>query len=161
MTRKETIFRLAKGFRGRAKNCFRLAIRRVEKGLQYAYHSRKLKKRLARREWITQAGAASREHGIVYSQLVRGLYHADIGVNRKMLALLAQTEPYSFRAIVDEAKAGLRRAVLRPGAPPPPSEFVPSIVPEAAESSTVSRGALPPYEGPPLPPYPSRVKHFS
>ena len=57
MTRKETIFRLAKGFRGRAKNCFRLAIRRVEKGLQYAYHSRKLKKRLARREWITQAGA--------------------------------------------------------------------------------------------------------
>ena len=33
MTRKEKIFALAKGFRGRAKNCFRVANQRVEKAL--------------------------------------------------------------------------------------------------------------------------------
>ena len=38
----------AKGFFGRRKNCFSLAIRAVEKGLQKAYIGRKLKKRAAR-----------------------------------------------------------------------------------------------------------------
>lgn len=154
MTRKDTILRLAKGFQGRAKNCFKIAIRRVEKGLQYAYKARRLKKRNARREWITQVGAASSEHGLKYSQLVRGMYASDIAVNRKMLVQLAQQEPYSFRAIVNEAKAGLRGSVLGEASEP-------SIVPDARASSTVSRGTLPPYEGPPLPPYPSRVKYFS
>ena len=46
--RRETIMRLAKGFFGRRKNCFSLAIRAVEKGLQKAYIGRKLKKRIAR-----------------------------------------------------------------------------------------------------------------
>ena len=31
---KDKILRLAKGFRGRAKNCIRIARERVEKGLQ-------------------------------------------------------------------------------------------------------------------------------
>ena len=60
MTRRDKIFALAKGMRGRAKNCYKLAIRRVEKGLQYAYVGRKLKKRIARSEWITQMAAGSR-----------------------------------------------------------------------------------------------------
>lgn len=44
-TRKETILRMAKGYRGRSKNCWRLARQRVEKALQYSYISRRLKKR--------------------------------------------------------------------------------------------------------------------
>jgi large subunit ribosomal protein L20 len=156
LARRDTIFRLAKGFRGRAKNVFKIAIRRVEKGLQYAYKSRRLKKRNARREWITQIGAGSREHGLVYSQLIRGMYLTDIGINRKMMALLARTEPYSFRAIVEEAKTALRKT---PQGEASISE--PSIVPDARRSSTVDGPQLPPYDGPPLPPYPSRIKHFS
>lgn len=44
-TRKETILKMAKGYRGRSKNCWRLARQRVEKALQYSYISRRLKKR--------------------------------------------------------------------------------------------------------------------
>ena len=36
-SRHKKIIKLAKGYRGRAKNCFRIAIEKVEKGLQYAY----------------------------------------------------------------------------------------------------------------------------
>ena len=109
--RRETIMRLAKGFFGRRKNCFSLAIRAVEKGLQKAYIGRKLKKRAARREWILQISAGAREHNISYAKLIFGMRYAEIGVNRKILATLAQQEPYSFRAIVEEAKLGLKKAV--------------------------------------------------
>lgn len=103
--------RLAKGFFGRRKNCYSLAIRAVEKGLQKAYIGRKLKKRAVRSEWIVQIGAGAREHGLSYAKLIFGMRWADIGVNRKILATLAQQEPYSFRAIVEEAKLGLKKAV--------------------------------------------------
>ena len=43
--RHKKIIKLAKGYRGRAKNCFRVAIEKVEKGLQYAYRDRRNKKR--------------------------------------------------------------------------------------------------------------------
>lgn len=109
--------RLAKGRRGRSKNCFRIAIRSVEKGLQYAYKSRRLKRRDARTENIQQMGAAAREYDLPYSKMVHGLQLASVGLNRKMLALLAKEEPYSFRAVVDEAKRGLREAVI-PGSTP-------------------------------------------
>ena len=149
---------LAKGMRGRAKNCYRLAVRRVEKGLQYAYRGRKIKKRLARSEWISQVAAGSREHGMVYSKLIQGCKLARIGVDRKMMAVLAQTEPYSFRAIVDEAKGALRTAVLRG----PPRELPPpTVVPDAKAPSQVERGRVPLYDGPPLPDYPRRYKQFS
>ncbi|KAL3897454.1 MAG: hypothetical protein SGPRY_013052, partial [Prymnesium sp.] len=120
MTRKQTIFRLAKGYRGRAKNVFRLAINAVEKGLQHAYRSRRLKRRAARTEWIQQMGAGANEYNLSYSKMVYGLKLGDIGVNRKMLALLAKEEPYSFRAIVEECKRNLRTTILegdpsRPG----------------------------------------------
>jgi large subunit ribosomal protein L20 len=158
MTRKDKIFDLAKGFRGRAKNCFRIAIRRVEKGLQYAYRTRKLRKRIARREWIMQVSAGSREHGLAYSSLIQGMHLSSIGVDRKMLAQLAQQEPYSFRAIVEEAKGALRRVVLHASAR---GERTPTMEADAQASSTVERGNVPAYEGPPLPPYPQRIRQYS
>ena len=42
--RHKKILNLAKGYRGRAKNCFRIAIEKVEKALQYAYRDRRTKK---------------------------------------------------------------------------------------------------------------------
>ena len=38
------IIKQAKGYRGRSKNVFRIAIEKVEKGLQYAYRDRRTKK---------------------------------------------------------------------------------------------------------------------
>ena len=167
--------RLAKGFFGRRKNCYSLAIRAVEKGLQKAYVGRKLKKRAVRSEWIVQIGAGAREHGLSYAKLIFGMRWADIGVNRKILATLAQQEPYSFRAIVEEAKGALRNLVLAKDAAAGPHalrddepvdarawlQSEPTMLPDGDASSTVDRGRVQPYEGPPLPAYPRRVKQFS
>ena len=43
--RHKKIIKMAKGYRGSAKNCYRVAIQRVEKALQYAYRDRRTKKR--------------------------------------------------------------------------------------------------------------------
>ena len=61
---KDKIFKLAKGFRGRAKNCIRIARERVEKSLQYAFRDRKAKKRDMRSLWITRTGAGARQYGV-------------------------------------------------------------------------------------------------
>lgn len=64
MVGHEKIFELAKGFRGRAKNCISIARERVEKALQYSYRDRRVMKRDHRTLWIEQINAASRLHGV-------------------------------------------------------------------------------------------------
>jgi len=99
MGKKEFILKMAKGFYGKGKNCIRVAAPRVEKALQKEYTSRRLKKRDARSLNITQINAATRLYDMSYSQFAHGLVMADIALDRKSLADLAKTEPYSFRAI--------------------------------------------------------------
>ncbi len=60
----KTILQLAKGFRGRSKNCIRVARERVEKALQYAYRDRRNKKRDMRALWIQRINAGTRQHGV-------------------------------------------------------------------------------------------------
>lgn len=60
----QKILQLAKGFRGRSKNCIRAARERVEKALQYAYRDRRNKKRDMRGLWIQRINAGTRQHGV-------------------------------------------------------------------------------------------------
>ncbi|KAH7302384.1 hypothetical protein KP509_23G069900 [Ceratopteris richardii] len=101
---KDKIFKLAKGFRGRAKNCIRVARERVEKALQYAYRDRRNKKRDMRGLWIQRINAGTRIHGVKYGQFMHGLNTENIQLNRKVLSEIAMHEPYSFKALVDVAK---------------------------------------------------------
>ena len=103
--RKAKILALAKGYRGRSKNCITAARSRVEKGLQYAYRDRRNKKREFRSMWITRINAGVREHDYTYSQFTHHMNQAGIVLNRKILAELAVYEPFSFKSIVDVAKA--------------------------------------------------------
>ena len=41
INKHKKILKLAKGYRGRSSNCFRIALERVEKALQYAYRDRR------------------------------------------------------------------------------------------------------------------------
>lgn len=99
---KAKYFRLAKGFYGRSKNCLRLTIPRVEKSLQKAYIGRKQRPRTMRRNWIISISAATRDLGLPYSRFVNSLNNSNLHLNRKVLADLAQHEPYSFKAVFDE-----------------------------------------------------------
>lgn len=63
---KKEVLKLAKGFRGRAKNCIRIARERVEKALQYSYRDRRNKKRDMRSLWIQRINAGTRQHGVCF-----------------------------------------------------------------------------------------------
>ena len=105
--RHKKIIKLAKGYRGRAKNCFRVAIEKVEKGLQYAYRDRRNKKRDFRVLWIQRINAAVREQNLVYSQFIKGIKLVGIELNRKMLSELAIHNAEAFTAILDKVKKAL------------------------------------------------------
>jgi large subunit ribosomal protein L20 len=102
--RHKKIIKMAKGYRGRANNCFRVAIERVEKALQYAYRDRRNRKRDFRGLWIQRINAAARQHDMIYSTFIGGLKKAGIEVDRKMLAELAVNNPESFAHIVEQIK---------------------------------------------------------
>ncbi len=106
--RHKKVLELAKGYRGRSKSSFRIAIERVEKGLQYAYRDRRAKKRTFRALWIQRINAGAREAGLTYSQFMNGMKRAGIELDRKVLADLAAREPEAFRAVIAEAQAALK-----------------------------------------------------
>ena len=105
--RHKKILKLAKGFRGRRKNVFRIAKQAVMKAGQYAYRDRRTRKRVFRQLWIARINAASRELGVTYSKFMAGLKKAQIGIDRKVLADLAVRDPAAFASIVDKVKAQL------------------------------------------------------
>ena len=76
----------------------------VEKGLQYAYAHRQLKKRTFRSLWIMRINAAVRAQGMTYSQFIGKLNAKGIALNRKVMADLAMNEPKAFEAIVKAVK---------------------------------------------------------
>jgi large subunit ribosomal protein L20 len=105
--RHKKILKLAKGYRGRAKNCYRIAIEKVEKALRYAYRDRKARKRDFRALWVQRINAAVREYGMIYSKFINGLKLANIDMDRKVLADLAVSQPEAFKQVVEKAKAAL------------------------------------------------------
>ena len=105
--RHKKILALAKGYRGRRKNVFRIAKQAVMKAGQYAYRDRRTRKRVFRQLWIARINAASRELGVTYSRFMAGLKKAQIDIDRKMLAELAVNDPAAFGAIMAKVKAQL------------------------------------------------------
>jgi len=105
--RHKKILGLAKGYRGRSSKAYRIAIERVEKGLQYAYRDRRNRKRDFRALWIQRINAGAREHGLTYSQFMHGVKLAGLDLDRKVLSDLAIREPEAFQAIAATARSAL------------------------------------------------------
>ena len=99
------IFKKAKGFYGRRKNVFRVAVQAVERSMQYAYRDRRSKKRDFRGLWIQRINAGVRMHGLTYSQFISGLKKATIEIDRKVLAELAVNQPETFKFLVEKAQS--------------------------------------------------------
>ena len=96
-----------KGYKGRRKNVYRVAVQAVTKAGQYAYRDRRQRKRQFRALWIARINAAARECGLSYSRLIDGLKKASIEIDRKVLADLAVHEKEAFAQIAEKAKASL------------------------------------------------------
>ena len=99
------VLKKAKGYYGRRKNVFRVAVQAVEKSMQYAYRDRRNKKRDFRGLWVQRINAGVRMHGITYSQFMNGLKKATIEIDRKVLAELAVNQPEFFKALVEKAQS--------------------------------------------------------
>lgn len=102
--RKNSILKMAKGFRGGRSKLFRTATEAVDRSLRYAYRDRKVRKREFRRLWIARINAAARLHGISYSRLMDGMQKAGIGMNRKILADMAVSDARGFARVVEMVK---------------------------------------------------------
>ena len=102
--RRKKMMKYAKGYWGRRKNVWTVAKNAVEKGWQYAYAHRRLKKRNFRRLWITRINAAVRLEGLSYSKFMGAVHKNDIELNRKVLADLAMNHPAAFKSVVDAVK---------------------------------------------------------
>ena len=108
--RHKKILKLAKGYRGRSKDAFRIAIEKVEKGLQYAYRDRRNKKRSFRALGVARINAGVRENGLTYSRFIAGLKGAGVELDRKVLADLAVRDPDAFKSLIETARTALSKA---------------------------------------------------
>ena len=105
--RHKKVLDLAKGYRGRRKNVYRIAKEAVMKAGQYAYRDRRQRKRQFRTLWIARINAAARQNGISYSRLINGLKKASIEIDRKILADIAVFDKVAFAALAEKAKSVL------------------------------------------------------
>ena len=105
--RHKKVLALAKGYRGRRGNVYRIAKQAVMKAGQYAYRDRRNKKRVFRRLWIARINAATRALGLTYSQFINGLNKAGLGLDRKVLSDIVIHDEAAFARIVEQVKAKL------------------------------------------------------
>jgi len=109
LEKRKKILALAKGYRGTKSKLYRSAKESVERGLNFAYTGRKLKKRDFRKLWIVRINAACRLNDIKYSQFIHGLNLAGIELDRKVLADMAVKQPDAFAAVAGQAKDAISK----------------------------------------------------
>ncbi len=107
---RNRVLKRAKGFVGGRHRLYRSAKESLVRAGVYAYRDRRLRKRGLHRLWVIRINAAVRQLGLRYSQFIAGLRKAQIGLDRKMLAELAVSDPEGFSQVVDKVKAALATA---------------------------------------------------
>ena len=105
--RHKKVLEQAKGYYGNKSRSFRAANEQVLHSGQYAFRDRRAKKGEFRRLWIQRINAACRLNDMSYSRFIAGLNAAGIEVDRKVLADIAVTDPATFTALVEQARAAL------------------------------------------------------
>src|SRR5690242_11223590 len=108
--RRKKILERASGYFLTKSKLYRAAKESVERGLKFAYSGRRQKKRQFRSLWIVRIGAAARQNGISYNQLIGGLRMAGVELDRKILADIAARDPVGFATLVETAKRARAKA---------------------------------------------------
>ena len=108
--RRKKLLKHAKGFFLTKSKLFRSAKEAVNRSLRYSYRDRRTRKRDFRTLWIQRIGAAARNNGLSYSQLIHGLKVGGIDIDRKIMADMAVADAEGFTALVASAKQHLSAA---------------------------------------------------
>ncbi len=118
--RRKKLLKHAKGFFLTKGKLYRSAKEAVNRSLRYTYRDRRVRKRDYRALWIQRIGAAARNNGMTYSQLIHGLKAAGINLDRKVLSDLAVNDAEGFTALVAAAKPHLPKPAAAHAAKPAP-----------------------------------------
>ena len=105
--RHKKVIKQAKGYQGRGRNVYRVAVERVEKALQYAYRDRRVQEAQLPGPLDPAHQRRRPRARLTYSQLMNGLKKAGVELDRKVLSDLAVREPEAFKSLVDQAQAAL------------------------------------------------------
>jgi len=108
--RRKKILKHTKGFFLSKSKLYRSAREAMNRSLRYSYRDRHNRKRDYRTLWIQRIGAAARNNGISYSQLIHGLKMGGIEIDRKILADIAARDAAAFTSLVAQAKQHLASA---------------------------------------------------
>jgi len=108
--KRKKLLGFAKGYYANKSKLYRAAKESVDTALKYAFVGRRRKKRDFRRLWIIRINAAAREQGLTYGELIDGLKHAGVALNRKSLSELAASSPEAFATLARQAKAARKPA---------------------------------------------------
>jgi large subunit ribosomal protein L20 len=106
--KRKKLLKRTKGFYQTKSKLYRSAKESADTALKYAFVGRRRKKRDFRRVWVIRINAAARENGLTYGQLIHGLKAAGVGLDRKMLADLAVTQPDAFAKLAAQAKTAAK-----------------------------------------------------
>lgn len=104
---KRRLFQRAEGYVGGRRRLYRTAKENLVRAGRFAYRDRRRKRRDFRRLWIIRVNAASRMHGLRYSEFIHGLLLAKIEVDRKQLAEMAVNDAAGFGVVVAAVKQAL------------------------------------------------------
>ena len=102
--RKKKFLKRAKGFVGGRRKLYRTARETVQRALMFGTRDRRDSKSVIRKIWITRISAGAVQNGITYSRLIGGLKKANVVIDRKILADLANSEKKIFSELVSIAK---------------------------------------------------------
>jgi large subunit ribosomal protein L20 len=105
--RRKKILKRAKGFFLTKSKLYQSAQEAVERALRFAYRDRRNRKRQFRELWIERIGAAARNNGLSYSQLIHGLKLSGVEIDRKVLADLAVRDADAFAQLAAAAKQAI------------------------------------------------------
>jgi large subunit ribosomal protein L20 len=102
--RRKKLLKHAKGFFLTKGKLYRSAKEAVNRSLRYTYRDRRVRKRDYRTLWIQRIGAAARNNGTTYSQLIHALKAGGVDLDRKILADMAVHDAEGFTALVGSVK---------------------------------------------------------
>ena len=102
--RRRGILKHTKGYKWGRKSKIKVAKVAKMKAGQYAFASRRAKKRSSRQLWNVRINAAVRDLSLSYSQLIGLLKKKQISLDRKVLSTIAQKYPALFKKIVETAR---------------------------------------------------------
>ncbi|MGH9793223.1 MAG: 50S ribosomal protein L20 [Candidatus Acidiferrales bacterium] len=106
--RRKKYLKQTKGFFLTRSKLYQAAQEAANRAQRFAYRDRRNRKRQFRTLWIQRIGAAARNNGMSYSQLMHGLKAAGVEIDRKVLADIAVRDAAGFTQLAGAAKAAAK-----------------------------------------------------